>query len=174
MRSRTYELAAKDGTDVAATFSFTVAAASAHSAVTPSAVIGFAGTSAPVGQWPHGGLVMDATGNMYGTTEFGGAHGVGNIFKIDASSHALSQLATFGTGSSDVNGPERTLTIDSSGNLFGTGVSGGTNGVGGGGEGPPRSTRTRTAALKYRGLNGGGEPRRPSRKEKGRTSLLHN
>jgi uncharacterized repeat protein (TIGR03803 family) len=31
---------------------------------------------------PVGGLVMDSQGNLYGTTEVGGTHGVGTVYKI--------------------------------------------------------------------------------------------
>ena len=32
---------------------------------------------------PTGNLIRDATGNLYGTTPFGGAHGLGVVFKVD-------------------------------------------------------------------------------------------
>jgi uncharacterized repeat protein (TIGR03803 family) len=31
---------------------------------------------------PYGGLVMDAAGNLYGTTSYGGAYGYGTVFKV--------------------------------------------------------------------------------------------
>jgi uncharacterized repeat protein (TIGR03803 family) len=34
------------------------------------------------GKLPTGGLIMDSTGNMYGTTMSGGANGDGTVFKI--------------------------------------------------------------------------------------------
>jgi uncharacterized repeat protein (TIGR03803 family) len=34
------------------------------------------------GQYPQSGLVEDSTGNLYGTTPFGGAYGYGTVFKI--------------------------------------------------------------------------------------------
>jgi uncharacterized repeat protein (TIGR03803 family) len=39
----------------------------------------------PVGEAPNGDLLLDAEGNLYGTTRFGGANGDGTIFKLDPS-----------------------------------------------------------------------------------------
>jgi uncharacterized repeat protein (TIGR03803 family) len=36
----------------------------------------------PDGSNPYGGLVMDAAGNLYGTTEYGGANGGGTVFEL--------------------------------------------------------------------------------------------
>jgi uncharacterized repeat protein (TIGR03803 family) len=35
------------------------------------------------GQFPYGGLAMDANGNLYGTTLMGGDFQIGTVFKID-------------------------------------------------------------------------------------------
>lgn len=35
----------------------------------------------PDGAWPHGGL-LNVDGTLYGTTQFGGAHGHGTIYSI--------------------------------------------------------------------------------------------
>jgi hypothetical protein len=34
------------------------------------------------GSTPYGGLVMDSTGNLYGTTAFGGQFGGGVVFEV--------------------------------------------------------------------------------------------
>jgi uncharacterized repeat protein (TIGR03803 family) len=34
------------------------------------------------GYWPYAGLIFDAAGNLYGTTQEGGFHGLGTVFKI--------------------------------------------------------------------------------------------
>jgi uncharacterized repeat protein (TIGR03803 family) len=34
------------------------------------------------GSTPYGGLVMDGSGNLYGTTAFGGKYGGGVVFEI--------------------------------------------------------------------------------------------
>src|SRR5579871_4509703 len=35
------------------------------------------------GESPYGGVVLDSSDNLYGTTYYGGAHGDGAVFKID-------------------------------------------------------------------------------------------
>jgi uncharacterized repeat protein (TIGR03803 family) len=90
------------------------------------------------GSDPSSVLVMDSHGNLFGTTEYGGANGAGTVFEIPASSFNVSNptantatiltLATFnGTnGSTPVAG----LAIDASGNLYGTTAVGGANSSG--------------------------------------------
>ncbi|HEY5204766.1 MAG TPA: choice-of-anchor tandem repeat GloVer-containing protein, partial [Roseiarcus sp.] len=78
------------------------------------------------GATPAGNLTIDAEGDLFGTTANGGpdgANGDGTVFKIAKSTGLLTTLATF-TGS---NGqyPERGLTIDAAGDLFGTTFHGG-------------------------------------------------
>ena len=53
-------------------------------------------TGSPDGNSPFGGVVRDAAGNLYGTTELGGVHGVGTVFKVDASG-TLRAVAIFMT-----------------------------------------------------------------------------
>jgi uncharacterized repeat protein (TIGR03803 family) len=78
----------------------------------------------PDGNSPMTGLVLDATGNLYGVTESGGvvdgcpSGGCGTIFKLDKSGKE-TQLYRFG-GGSDGNGPSGLLTRDKKGNLYGT------------------------------------------------------
>jgi uncharacterized repeat protein (TIGR03803 family) len=70
------------------------------------------------GKYPHGGVVMDGSGNLYGTTTGGGASNHGTVFEVAAGSGTITTLASFDGG----NGthPNGTLTLDSSGNLYGT------------------------------------------------------
>jgi len=77
---------------------------------------------------PAAGLVMDASGNLYGTTtitEFGGA---GTIFKIDPAGN-YTILHTF-SGLGDGGIPSSTLMMDAAGNLYGETAFGGTYGFG--------------------------------------------
>jgi uncharacterized repeat protein (TIGR03803 family) len=76
---------------------------------------------------PYAGLVMDSHGNLYGTTELGGAsticsHGCGTVFKLDTSG-TLTVLHSF--SASDGLEPFAGLVRDSDGNLYGTTVFGG-------------------------------------------------
>jgi uncharacterized repeat protein (TIGR03803 family) len=66
---------------------------------------------------PDASLLRDATGNLYGTTEFGGTSGNGTVFKIDATGKETI-LHNF-TGGSD-SFPNAGLIRDSSGDLYGT------------------------------------------------------
>ena len=34
------------------------------------------------GFYPKGGLLLDGSGNLYGTTEYGGANGYGTVFEL--------------------------------------------------------------------------------------------
>jgi uncharacterized repeat protein (TIGR03803 family) len=81
------------------------------------------------GNDPVGGLTLDSAGNIYGTTFGGGAHSQGTVFKIDTLGKE-SLLYSFGQISGDGSGPEATLILDSSGNLYGTTNGGGSAGMG--------------------------------------------
>jgi uncharacterized repeat protein (TIGR03803 family) len=84
----------------------------------------FSGTD---GNSPRGGLVADSTGNLYGTTTYGGTgtcpFGCGTVFKIDRQGHE-TVLYNF-TGLADGANPVSTLVLDSAGNLYGTTTAGG-------------------------------------------------
>ncbi len=85
------------------------------------------------GSSPGGGLIMDSSGNLYGTTE-GSFGGQGTVFELSpypggAGPDILSTLYAF-TGGSDGGMPVGGLVMDSAGNLYGTTSSGGNNGAG--------------------------------------------
>lgn len=72
------------------------------------------------GGFPAGGLVMDAVGNLYGTTSTGGTGGGGTVFELSPAGGGwtLSTIANLsGVG---VGGPMGNLAFDSAGNLYGT------------------------------------------------------
>jgi uncharacterized repeat protein (TIGR03803 family) len=75
---------------------------------------------------PYGGLISDAAGNLYGTTYFGGANGLGSVFKLTQSNGKFKEsvLYSFKTGT-DGNSPTSTLVFDAHGNLYGTTSAGG-------------------------------------------------
>jgi uncharacterized repeat protein (TIGR03803 family) len=82
------------------------------------------------GALPRAALLMDGSGNLYGTTGGGGAIGseYGTVFKLDASSgYALTTLHDFDHG--DGSGPIGALIVDALGNLFGTTNDGGPGGA---------------------------------------------
>jgi uncharacterized repeat protein (TIGR03803 family) len=77
---------------------------------------------------PRARLVRDSAGNWYGTTSEGGANGLGVVFKIN-SNGTYSVLRSFDFGYEGCT-PYTGLTVDSSGNLYGTTYNGGANGLG--------------------------------------------
>ncbi|MGH6889632.1 MAG: choice-of-anchor tandem repeat GloVer-containing protein [Rhizomicrobium sp.] len=84
---------------------------------------------------PEGGLISDNSGNLYGTTEYGGGrnacngtYGCGTVFEI-APDGTETILHSFGNGNKGAN-PVAGLVADSSGNLYGTTQFGGTYGYG--------------------------------------------
>jgi len=80
------------------------------------------------GTAPAAGLVQGSDGNFYGTTQNGGAHRVGTVFRISPSG-SFSNLYSF-TGGSDGKTPLAGLVQGSDGNFYGTTEFGGTNGHG--------------------------------------------
>ncbi len=88
-----------------------------------SFAFGLAGSSV----FPNGPLIADSSGNLYGTTYYGGASGCnggfgcGVVFKLSPGG-TYTVLHTF-TGS-DGRGPSSGLIADSSGNLYGTTAGG--------------------------------------------------
>jgi uncharacterized repeat protein (TIGR03803 family) len=80
------------------------------------------------GAAPYAGVIADASGNLYGTTGYGGANNLGTAFKLTAGANTLTTLATF----NGTNGrlPYGGLTADASGNLYGTTAGGGANDLG--------------------------------------------
>jgi len=76
------------------------------------------------GYTPYAGLIMDAEGNLYGTTYAGGAHGQGTVFEL-SSSGIETILHSFAGHETDGAHPLAGLTMDAKGNLYGTTVGGG-------------------------------------------------
>ena len=67
----------------------------------------------------NAGLVVDSAGNLYGATQDGGTGGGGEIFELTANSYAFKVLYNFAGPLYSGCGPNRNLTLDSSGNLYG-------------------------------------------------------
>jgi len=74
------------------------------------------------------GLAQGSDGNFYGTTEYGGTHDQGTVFKISTNG-ALTSLHSF-SGGDDGGDPVAGLVQASDGNLYGTTEFGGTYNVG--------------------------------------------
>ena len=80
------------------------------------------------GEDPEAGLIMDSSGNLYGTTSEGGTSNDGTVFELAHGSSTITTLASF-NGTNGVN-PLAGLIMDSSGNLYGTAYGGGATGDG--------------------------------------------
>ena len=91
------------------------------------------------GNYPSGALILDAAGNLYGSTIFGGGDqqycsgldpGCGTVFMLTPGSKGKwkeTVLHRFQSGndSSDGSAPNGALVLDAAGNLYGTTISGG-------------------------------------------------
>jgi uncharacterized repeat protein (TIGR03803 family) len=85
------------------------------------------------GTLPDGGLILDAAGNLYGTTYYGGTYGRGTVFQLTPAtggSWTETVLHTFNDNGTDGTEPEGSLIFDASGNLYGTTFDGGAHGYG--------------------------------------------
>jgi uncharacterized repeat protein (TIGR03803 family) len=94
---------------------------------TESVAYSFAGS--PDGAAPLNGVVLDAAGNLYGTTSAGGTNGWGTVFELKPSGPGWSEsiLHSF-QGSSDGLTPTGGVFLDGAGRLYGATQTGGTGG----------------------------------------------
>ena len=96
----------------------------------PTTLVSFNGSN---GDGPDAGLIIDANGDLFGTTEEGGANGAGTVFEIKNNStvaapvyaNATTVLVSFNVSNGDQ--PDAGLTADANGDLFGTTSNGGAN-----------------------------------------------
>ncbi len=79
-----------------------------------------------------GGLTLDASGNLYGMSEYGGAYGDGALFELSPQTGGWKEkiLHSFNNNGKDGYNPDATLVFDASGNLYGTTTKGGAYGYG--------------------------------------------
>jgi uncharacterized repeat protein (TIGR03803 family) len=78
---------------------------------------------------PAAGLIMDASGNLYGTTSNGGSHAGGTVFKLAPSGTGWSETVLYNfcsqTNCPDGYAPQGSLILDGSGYLYGIASAGG-------------------------------------------------
>jgi uncharacterized repeat protein (TIGR03803 family) len=78
------------------------------------------------GSVPWGGLIFDATGNLYGTTTYGGAYGYGTVFELaPATDGKWIEKVLHSFNNKDGSDPGFSLTLDSMGDLYGVTMFGG-------------------------------------------------
>lgn len=85
------------------------------------------------GASPVAGVVLDAAGDIYGTTNLGGKYsGYGTVFELVApvGNGSYKERVLWNFNGSDGAAPSGGLILDSAGNLYGTTAKGGTNGDG--------------------------------------------
>jgi hypothetical protein len=79
---------------------------------------------------PVGGLIADAAGDLFGTTEFGGTNGEGTVFEVVNHGSYFTATTLFSFDGGDGADPQAGLIADAAGDFFGTTAIGGTNGDG--------------------------------------------
>ena len=119
---------------------------------TETVLYSFTGTNGD-GANPQSGLVIDSSGNLFGTLASGGTAGKGIVFKVDPTG-LETVLHSFTGTSGDGSEPLASLTQDSAGNLYGTTWLGGTSG--GGTIFQLNSANQETVLFSFAGLNGDG------------------
>jgi len=84
---------------------------------------------ASCGATPIAGLVVDASGNLYGATVSGGTYNLGTIFELspNGSGGWIEKVLHNFRGGVDGEGPRSKLTLDAVGNLYGSASGGGPN-----------------------------------------------
>jgi uncharacterized repeat protein (TIGR03803 family) len=90
--------------------------------------------SGPDGQGPGAGLVLDPAGNLYGTTVFGGTDAglAGTVYKLAPGPKKKWTYTLLYSFTDGIDGGEvySGVVLDNAGNLYGTALSGGTDGWG--------------------------------------------
>ena len=88
-------------------------------------------TACTDGDSPDAALIVDGTGNFFGTTQFGGAQGFGVVFEL-SSSGSEKVLYSFCSKPNCVDGqvPSAGVVADRAGNLYGTTYYGGSRSAG--------------------------------------------
>jgi uncharacterized repeat protein (TIGR03803 family) len=115
---------------------FEIAKTASGYASTATVLYSFCGPTlqdCPEGFKPQAGLIIDANGNLFGTTSLGGANSQGTVFEIakTASGYASTPTVPYSfcaePNCADGANPNAGVIADASGNLFGTTVLGGAN-----------------------------------------------
>jgi uncharacterized repeat protein (TIGR03803 family) len=97
---------------------------------TEKVIYAFSGSSND-GVFPFGSLVFDGKGNLYGTTVLGGPTFGGTVFELTAGSNGTwTEKILYSFTGPDGSEPYAALIFDTTGNLYGTTLSGGVYGFG--------------------------------------------
>lgn len=86
-------------------------------------------TGSPDAEYPSTDLVIDGAGNLYGMTVLGGTYGSGAVFRLSPTKTGWDETVLYSfTSGLDGGQPYGGVTLDASGNLYGSAVVGGTYG----------------------------------------------
>ncbi len=85
------------------------------------------------GAYPYGNVVFDAAGNLYGTTDSGGAYDFGTVYELTPKTGGGWNEKTLHSFGNNMDGryPNGGLIFDAAGNLYGTAEAGGPHNSGG-------------------------------------------
>ena len=108
---------------------FEIAKTAAGYASTLATLVSFNGANGAI---PFGSLIADAAGDLFGTTENGGANNDGTVFEIKKTVAGYASTPTTLVSFNGTDGalPAGSLIADAAGDLFGTTSAGGANGDG--------------------------------------------
>ena len=86
----------------------------------------------PNGATPFAGVVMDTSGNIYGTTQAGGVKGAGTVYELSpvGTKGGYKEHVVFNFNGTNGAAPKSSLTLDKAGYLYGTTYGGGANSSG--------------------------------------------
>ncbi len=113
------------------------------------------------GAHPNGDLVFDAAGNLYGTTQSGGANDKGTAFELSPGAGGWTEKVLYNLGANPADGVASSagLIFDAAGNFYGTTVSGGNNACGTVFELSPNAGNwTENVLYSFTGLSDGCDP----------------
>ena len=84
-----------------------------------------------MGASPIGGVIFDASGDLFGTTVYSGSNGGGTVFELTPLGGIWAFTVTYALHGNGNEGPSANLILDSDGNLYGTTYVDGAYGFGG-------------------------------------------
>jgi uncharacterized repeat protein (TIGR03803 family) len=90
----------------------------------------YAFTGEPDGSNPYSGMTIDNSGNLYGTTQSGGANGIGCVYMVSPTANGWSETVLHSFSGSDGAYPWADVALDAAGNVYGTTIAGGAYGQG--------------------------------------------
>jgi uncharacterized repeat protein (TIGR03803 family) len=86
------------------------------------------------GSFPGAGLIMDDAGKLYGTTNFGGTHNGGTVFRLSPTNtgwtHSILHNFCFASNCAGGTFPTGPLMMDAAGDIYGTTYGGGLHNAG--------------------------------------------